>query len=448
MALIQEIKVPLLAVNDTSLTVVEMNFTTGAQVKKGDLLMVFETSKTTYDVEAETDGFIQFYCEAGQDYEVNEVVAKIFEHESEIQKSTVSPALAKPEKSTTPVPVTADLIESAVWEGDTLFSSEAFRLLESSGLNHAIFTGRDFVSKLDVEQILGISEKKAVKNKPSEIKSATPGNAVKARTTLPIDQSKVIIEKLSSNKKREIEYLSEVQSTGLTSTINTIIETEGIFTYINPSLKYLKNSLLPVILYETGRLLQKYPLLNAYYTGESIAVYKNINVGFAIDIDKGLKVLKVADTASRSVAEIENSIMELSNCYLDDSLKIEDLIDVSFTITDLSSEAVAFFRPLVNMMNSAILGVSAIDEKLQRCTLSLTFDHRVTEGKYVAQFLKELKDRLQSYQSKHYSNLNQQITCSKCYKTLGEDLADTGFVKCITPSGSEGYLCQSCLKGF
>src|SRR6478736_9045556 len=122
MALIQEIKVPLLAVNDTSLTVVEMNFTTGSAVKKGDLLMVFETSKTTYDVEAETDGFIQFYCEAGQDYEVNEVVAKIFEHESEIQKSTVSPALAKPEKSTIAIPVAADLVEAAVWEGDTLFS--------------------------------------------------------------------------------------------------------------------------------------------------------------------------------------------------------------------------------------------------------------------------------------------------------------------------------------
>ena len=443
MALIQEIKVPLLAVNDTSLTVVEMNFTTGSAVKKGDLLMVFETSKTTYDVEAETDGYIQFYCEAGQDYEVNEIVAKIFEQESEIEKPLVSPALTKPEKSTVAIPVAADIVVAAVWEGDTLFSGEAMRLLETSGIDHSIFAKKDFVSKADVEEILGIKEKKPSKAQPT---FAAP--TVKTKPAISVDHSKVIIEKLSSNKKREIEYLSEVQSTGLTSTLNTVIETEGIFTYINPSLKYLKNSLLPVIVYETGRLLQKYPLLNGYFTGESIAIYKSINVGFAIDIDKGLKVLKVADTATRSVAEIEDTIMNLSNNYLDDSLKIDDLIDVSFTITDLSSEGVAFFRPLVNMMNSAILGVSAIDEKLQRCTLSLTFDHRVTEGKYVAQFLKELKDRLQSYQSKHYPNLNQQITCSKCFKTLGEDLADTGFVKCITPSGAEGYLCQSCLKGF
>ena len=115
MALIQEIKVPLLAVNDTSLTVVEMNFTTGSAVKKGDLLMVFETSKTTYDVEAETDGYIQYYCEAGHDYEVNEIVAKIFEQESEIEKPLVSPALTKPEKSTVAIPVavvTTDVLET------------------------------------------------------------------------------------------------------------------------------------------------------------------------------------------------------------------------------------------------------------------------------------------------------------------------------------------------
>ena len=46
MALLQEIAVPLLAVNDTSLSVVEMNFVSGQFVKKGDYIMVFETSKT------------------------------------------------------------------------------------------------------------------------------------------------------------------------------------------------------------------------------------------------------------------------------------------------------------------------------------------------------------------------------------------------------------------
>jgi hypothetical protein len=159
-------------------------------------------------------------------------------------------------------------------------------------------------------------------------------------------------------------------------------------------------------------------------------------------------VLKIADTPAKQMTEIENEIMSLSNKYLDDTLQIDDLTDISFTITDLSSEGVAFFKPLVNMMNSAILGVSSIDELQQKCMLSVTFDHRVTEGKLVAQFLNELKGRLESYQSKYFPGLQQNIQCFKCYKSLQEDLSDVGFTKCITPKGEEAFICQSCLKGF
>jgi len=92
--------------------------------------------------------------------------------------------------------------------------------------------------------------------------------------------------------------------------------------------------------------------------------------------------------------------------------------------------------------------VSAIDEKLQRSILTVTFDHRVTEGKLVAQFLQELKNRVESYRSAHYVHANQSITCFKCFKSLQEDLSDVGFTKCITPKGEEAYICQSCFKGF
>ena len=98
-------------------------------------------------------------------------------------------------------------------------------------------------------------------------------------------------------------------------------------------------------------------------------------------------------------------------------------------------------------MNSAILGVSSIDEKLERCVLSVTFDHRVTEGKLVAKFLKELKDRLESYRADAIYK-TKTITCFKCYTPLAEDLSDVGFATCIKPDGQEGYICQRCFKGF
>ena len=552
MALLQEIQVPLLAVNDTTLTVVEISFTTGSKVNKGDLIMVFETSKTTYDVEAEAEGYIHYLCEADHDYEVNEIVARIYSEAAEVpvaaaggsfsaaggsnrqpvagQPTPGQPGFGQPvpgqnnfsqhapgqsfpvlngngnQPAYGQAPIGQPVGQSfagqyagqpvagqytvqplpgqdaagqplAHWGGETLFSAEAAALITASGLTPAAFAGRDFISKWDVMQVLqggsGVASATgatgsghqpatgatnatgpAASGAYSTMGAASGHPAAKtpktapAKAVLPADPAKVILEKLTSGKKREIEYLSDVQSTGLTSTLHIFIETENIFTHINRSLKYLKDSLLPVIIYEAARLLSDYPLLNAYFTGEAIARYKEVNPGFAIDIDKGLKVLKIARADQKGIPEIEAEILKLSGDYLDDTLQVEDLTDITFTITDLSSEGVALFRPLINKMNSSILGISSIDEKLRRCTLSLTFDHRVTEGKTAARFLKELKDRLESYRAGNPAALLQTIACFKCYKTLKEDLAGTGFAHCVTPEGKEGYICQSCLKGF
>lgn len=438
MGLLQDIKVPLLAVNDTTLTVVDLAFTNGQYVKKNDIVLVFETSKTTYEVLAETNGYIQYLCEAGRDYDVNQIVAKIFSSETEIEKEPVV-AFGNDIQHSAAQQKTATVTG---WEGNTLFSFEATRLIESLNIDKSVFKGKDFVSRRDVEELKGLN------GAPNKKIITPPVATQQSKALLPVDNSKVVVEKLSSNKKREIEFLSQVQVTGLTSTINVALNTEGIFVHLNRSLKYLKNSLLPVIIYETARLLQKYPALNAYFTGDGIAYYNSVNIGFAVDIDKGLKVLKVNGAAEKGIAEIEQDIMSLSNRYLDETLQLDDLTDITFTITDLSSEGVAFFRPLVNMMNSGILGVSAIDEKLQRCILTCTFDHRVTEGKLVAVFLKELANRLESYSAKHHGYSVKDIICYKCSKSLQDELGDVGFVKSITPEGKEGYICQSCLKGF
>jgi len=314
--------------------------------------------------------------------------------------------------------------------------------MTAGGLDKSVFAGKDFVSGADVLAIL---------QPPAAVATSAPARSVTATRSLPTtpvyaDPQKVIVEKLSKAKRREIEYLSEVQSTGLTSTVHSFVDTEGIFTHINRSQKYLKDSLLPVIIYEVARLLADYPLLNGYYTEEGVALYKEINVGFAIDIDKGLKVLKIPRSADTGITGLESTIIELSGRYLDDTLQIEDLSDVTFTITDLSAEGIAFFHPLINKMNSAILGISAIDTKLQRCALSLTFDHRVTEGKLAARFLNDLKNRLESYRQQ--TSPYQDISCFKCFKSLKEDLGGSGFARCITPEGKEGYICQTCFKGF
>jgi pyruvate/2-oxoglutarate dehydrogenase complex dihydrolipoamide acyltransferase (E2) component len=438
MALVQEIAVPLIAVNDTTLTIVEMNFSNGQLVRKGDAVITFETSKTTYGVEAEAEGYIEYLCELNKDYAVNDIVVKIFSSVEEVKTTPQKKAPLNGNAATTKV---AAAKTEKQWSGETVFSHKALELIEQKQLSREVFQGYDFVGKDDVNTYLGI---------PVETKQVKQKGIAKANGSQPkviaVDTAKAEQQKLSSNKKREISYLSDVQAPGLTSTLYSTIEVDNIFTNLNQSLKTLKNSLLPIVIYETGRLLKKYPSLNGYFAGDSIALFNDVKVGFAIDIEKGLKVLGLEQTNKLTVTEIEEKILSLSNDYIDDKLRIEDLSDITFTITDLSGLDVAFFKPLVNMQNSAILGIGAIDAKLQRCTLALTFDHRVTEGKLVGEFLTELKKRIESYRPKGISPKN--VTCFKCLKELSEDTSGIGFVKCITPQGEEAYICQSCIAGF
>ena len=65
MSLIQQITIPLIAVNDTVVTIIELLHENGDLIKKGDTVMILETSKTTYNLEAEAGGYIEYRCKAG-----------------------------------------------------------------------------------------------------------------------------------------------------------------------------------------------------------------------------------------------------------------------------------------------------------------------------------------------------------------------------------------------
>lgn len=197
MATLQEIKVPLLAVNDSSLTVVDVLFTDGQPVKKGEILLLFETSKTTYEVLAEADGFIQYYCEAGKDYEVNELVASIFSEASAIPEKS-KPAAANVVRNNSAMTVAAPVLaaNAVFWQGDTLFSKQALEMVESAGIDKARFAGRDFITLLDVKASLGLLQEAPVVSKPL--------TAAKTKAAPPPDTTKLILQKLSSNKKEKL----------------------------------------------------------------------------------------------------------------------------------------------------------------------------------------------------------------------------------------------------
>jgi pyruvate/2-oxoglutarate dehydrogenase complex dihydrolipoamide acyltransferase (E2) component len=414
-----EITIPQLSVNDTSLTVSKIYVETGILLKIGDPILSVESSKTTEDILAEQNGYIYLRCEEGCDYDVNTVIGVISDEVINESVATQQVANSKNLNEEIITPNIAPIVSLA-----------AESLMIQNNLSPQDFQGVLFIDSSSVNAKLGRStvnvEITAKRAKPIVVKSIVPANV----EVIPVGKQ----------KKLEIEYLSQVQQTGLTSTIHVQVKSEGISSKIDNSLKYFKGQLLPVIVYETSRLLKLFPKLNGYYDNGNMLLYQMVNLGFAVDMEMGLKVLKIDDTVKYNLSELDQIMFDLANKYIDDKLATSDLTEITFTVSDLSMEGVFDFRPLVNANNSAILGVSSVDFEKNQFNLSLTFDHRMTEGRYASQFLKNLKARLESYCIKS----TDHIICYKCQKHLSEDLNDRGFLKVVRTSGDDSFICDIC----
>jgi pyruvate/2-oxoglutarate dehydrogenase complex dihydrolipoamide acyltransferase (E2) component len=214
-----------------------------------------------------------------------------------------------------------------------------------------------------------------------------------------------------------------------------------------------------LIVFEVARLLRQYPLFNGYYHEQQACCYKRVNVGFAVDAGRGLKVLVVHDADTKTASAIADEMHELVAQYLGDQLPLKALSEGTFTISDLSGEGVTTFAPLINQGQSAILGMGAeraFAHGEGEFNLVLAFDHRLSEGRTAARFLNALRERLAAHEAalgglsrsaRAPGGANpEDLSCNRCLRAATELRRLNGF---LVPSAlPEGYLCNFCLGGF
>ena len=410
MSILQEIKVLQEVANDRNAVITKIYFKNGDCVKKGDGVVELETSKAAMLVEAEKEGYIEYLYKEKSEVEVGKVIIRIHDNAQDAKVLAASPVSSKEVKVS-----------------QTLFSASALALMEQEKIDKSLFFGRDMIGLEDVQAVLNARKKEDI-----------------------------VIQKITHAKEVEIANLKDVQSANMNCVAAVYIDVEPLLKFADLHLDKLKDSLLPFLVFEIARLLSKYPEFNAFFTDGNIAFYQTINIGLAMDLGYGLRVLKLPGATQKGLKEIEDEILRMADKYLDKKLVWDDVSGITFTITDLSKQGVHFFTPLISKQQSAILGVSAVDEKLKRCILTLTFDHRVTEGKRAAEFLDVLKTRLESYKGDDQEAKFVQsagvldVKCSQCFAILDEvkQLNGLGLIKIVDCSGREKFLCQVCLLGW
>jgi len=434
-----QVLVPPLGQTTDTVTLATWYKDEGEEVEEGEPLFAIETDKATLDIEAQASGILrEVSVPEGQEVKVLSTVALIVGAREETaveeaQVPSVAEALSVSEGRPSPIvrrttPTLERLFisprarrladaeevrweelsgtgpEGAVVERDVraylkrqarrTITPLAERIAEEEGLDWRQLEGSGpsgRVTKQDVEAAIearaaptlqrpGVSPESAALRPYNEPLAESPLDGVRA----------IIAERMarSASETARVTLTADVDASALVA-LREQLSRDGY------SVSY--NALL---LYILGRALRESPALNASLQGGMLRQWKRIHVGLAVDTDRGLLVPVLRDVDQKRLQDLSQETEDLIARARTNKLQPDELTGGTFTLTNLGMYGIDAFTPIINLPETAILGVGRIKarpvvEGDTVCVrpgvwLSLTFDHRMVDGAPAARFLQRV----------------------------------------------------------
>ncbi len=329
----------------------------GSTVEAGDLIVEVVTEKATYEVESPGSGILHPVAVEGENLTVEGLIGWILAE---------GEALPEPEgaKRSEPERIKA--------------SPVARRLAAEKGVDLATLTGTGPGGRIVEADVLAAGS------------SPARESAWKIRERVP----------LAGARKTIAERLRRSVDTAVSLTLTREVRVEALVA-ARKNLAISWDALFVKIFAES---LRERPELNAVIEGGEILLLDEVHVGFAVSLPGGLVVPVVRNPDSRSLAEIAEDIRGLVDRARAGTLRPQDVLGGTATVTNLGAHGVDAFTPVLNPPQSAILGVGRIAQRpvvengqiavAWTCVLSLTFDHRATDGAPAADLLDAVARRM------------------------------------------------------
>ena len=391
-----EIKAPTFPESVADGTIATWHKKPGEAVKRDELIVDIETDKVVLEVVAPADGSIAEILKGeGDTVQSNEVIARFVEGASGAASAPVAAAPAAAEKAPAATPAATS---------EKLVNPAARKMADEKNVNTASVsgTGKDGrVLKEDVANHL-----KAV---PSVAPSSNAAPVVALQATGDRVEKRVPMTRL---RKRIAERLLEASSTTAMLTTFNEVNMAPIMAlrakYKDQFEKVHNGSRLGFMSFfvkAAAEALRRFPAVNASIDNNDIVYHGYQDIGVAVSTDKGLVVPVLRNAESMSLAGIENTIRDFGARARDGKLGIEEMSGGTFTITNGGTFGSLLSTPILNLPQSAILGMHKIQERpmavngkveiLPMMYLALSYDHRLLDGKDAVQFLVAIKDLLE-----------------------------------------------------
>ena len=164
-----------------------------------------------------------------------------------------------------------------------------------------------------------------------------------------------------------------------------------------------------MVCFAVVKALKKYPNVNSHFMGDSVRYFHKVHLGLAVDTERGLMVPVVRNADDLSITGLAGQFKEIAAACRNGSVNPDILSPEAgtFTVSNLGNYGVEMFTPVINLPQSAILGVNTIVPRpkdlgdgvyafVPYIGLSLTYDHRSLDGGEATRFLKQIATEIET----------------------------------------------------
>ena len=436
-----EVVMPALGESVTEGTVTTWLKSVGDAVETDEPLVEVSTDKVDSEVPAPASGFLaEIRVPEDETVEVGTVLAVITaQAPSAAPSEPAAPAAPAPAPAApvNPFPTPASLAQTA--ETGQLAQSSAStpaqvsqagyvtpivrKLAREAGIELAEVTGTGIGGRIRREDVeAAIKARAAVQAPAAPAASAAPQAAV-----APAPGDNVFSGREASPLRGTTEKMSRLRQTIARRMVESLATAAQLTTVIEVDVTKIaalrarakdafvqrentKLTFLPFFVKAATEALRFHPKLNATINDKEVTYFDHENIGIAVDTERGLLVPVIKNAQEMSIADVSRSINDLAARTRSATIGADELSGSTFTVTNTGSGGALFDTPVLNMPETAIMGVGTIVKRpvvvkdelgndsiaiRSMVYLSLSYDHRLVDGADASRFLMDVKRRLE-----------------------------------------------------
>jgi 2-oxoglutarate dehydrogenase E2 component (dihydrolipoamide succinyltransferase) len=384
-----EIKVPTVGESISEVTLVKWHKKDGEWANRDEVIAELESEKATFELNAEQAGAIKIIAHEGDTLNIGDVVCSIDTKAAKPEGAAVKTTDDRPQTTEEKPQTTGDRPQTEVKATPVAAAIIADKKVDVKSVSASGSNGR--IMKADVMDALNnpgsrpgsvLFERNEREQKMSNLRKTISRRLVEAKNTTAMltTFNEVDMGPVMNIRKKYKDTFKEKHGVNL-----------GFMSFFTKACTYA---------------LMEWPSVNAYIDGENIIYHDYCDISIAVSAPKGLVVPVIRNAESLSMAGIEAAVVDLAAKAKDNKLTIEEMTGGTFTITNGGIFGSMMSTPIINIPQSAILGMHNILERPMAVNgqvvikpmmyVALSYDHRIIDGRESVGFLVRVKELLEN----------------------------------------------------